>query len=53
MNGRGEPVYCIIILASTEINAKCIMGLQPWADIIGDLMVDIEENSHGIDKFYP
>jgi len=29
------------------------MGLQPWADIIGDLMVDIEENSHGIDKFYP
>jgi len=34
-------VYCIIILASTEINAKCIMGLQPWADIIGDPMVDI------------
>jgi hypothetical protein len=33
-------------------NAKCIMGLQPWANIIGNSMVGIEENSHGIDKFY-
>jgi hypothetical protein len=52
-NGRGEPVCCVIILAAMEISAKCIMGLQPWADIIGDPMVDIEANSHGIDKFYP
>jgi len=52
-NGRGEPVCCVIILAGSEINAKCIMGLQPWANIIGDPMVDIEVNSHGIDKFYP
>ncbi len=29
------------------------MGIQPWADIIGDPMVDIEANSHGVDKFYP
>jgi hypothetical protein len=29
------------------------MELQPWANIIGDPMVDIEQNSHGVDKFYP
>ncbi len=29
------------------------MGIQPWADIIGDPMVDIEANSHRVDEFYP
>ena len=52
-NGRGDPVCCVIILACTELTAKCIMGVQPWADVVGDPMVDIEANSHGIDKFYP
>jgi hypothetical protein len=36
-----------------ELSAKCIMGLQPRADIIGDPLVDIEATSHGINKFYP
>ncbi len=29
------------------------MGLQQWADLIDDPMVDILANSHGVDKFYP
>ncbi len=52
-NERGEAVCFITILASMEISAKCIMGLQPWADLIGDPMVDIETNSHEVDKLYP
>jgi len=35
-NGLGEPVCCIIIIAATEVRAKDIMGLQPWAPVIGD-----------------
>jgi hypothetical protein len=29
------------------------MGLQPWADFIGDPEVNLDENSNGIDKYYP
>ncbi len=52
-NGLGEPVCCVIILAAPEVRAKDIMGLQPWASIIGDPSIDFEENSHGPEKFYP
>jgi hypothetical protein len=52
-NASGDPVLAVIIMASTEINAKCIMGIQPWAEVVGDPMVDIEANSHGPNKFYP
>ncbi len=52
-DAQGQPVCCVIILASTEITAEHIMGLQPWAEISGDPMVDIKENSHGAEKFYP
>ena len=52
-NGNGDPVLAVIIMASSEITAKCIMGLQPWAEIVGNPMTDIEANSHGPNKFYP
>lgn len=29
------------------------MGLQPWVDFIGDPEIDVAENSHGLDKYYP
>jgi hypothetical protein len=29
------------------------MGLQPWVDFFGDPKVDIAENSHGLEKYYP
>jgi hypothetical protein len=29
------------------------MGLQPWADLVGDPEVDVADNSHGLDKYYP
>ena len=53
-NGKGEPVCCVIIVASMEISAKHIMGLQPWVpEVVGDPESNIEENSHGPLKFYP
>jgi hypothetical protein len=43
-NGQGEPVCCVIILASNEVTAKYIMGLQPWApEIVGDPAINIVE----------
>jgi hypothetical protein len=44
-DARGQPVCCVIILASMEITAKHIMGLQPWAEISGDPMVDFKETA--------
>jgi hypothetical protein len=35
-NARGDPISCIIIIAGKEITVKQRMGLQPWADFIGD-----------------
>ena len=29
------------------------MGLQPWEDLIGNPEVDVADNSHGLDKYYP
>jgi hypothetical protein len=52
-NGNGDPILAVIIMASTEITAKCIMGMQPWADLVDDPFTDIEANSHGANKFYP
>jgi hypothetical protein len=33
---RGNPVCCVIIIACVEITAKHVLGLQPWADFIGE-----------------
>jgi hypothetical protein len=53
-NGQGEPVCCVIILASNEVTAKCIMGLQLWApEIVGDPAINILEDSHGPLNFFP
>jgi len=29
------------------------MGLQSWVEVHGDLTMNLEENSGGLDKFYP
>jgi hypothetical protein len=52
-NALGEPICCVIIIAGKEIAAKHRMGLQPWADFVGDPEVDLNENSNGVDKYYP
>jgi hypothetical protein len=52
-NAKGEAVCCVIIFAGSEISGKHIMGLPPWVDFIGDPEVDVAENSHGLDKYYP
>jgi len=52
-NAQGDPICCVIIIACAEITAKHVMGLQPWADFIGDPAINIQENSHGLDKYYP
>ncbi len=52
-NALGQPVCCVMIIAATQVTAKDIIGLQPWAETIGDPELDFEENSHGLDKYYP
>jgi hypothetical protein len=51
--GNGNPVCCVIILAGSELKANHVMGLQPWVEAHGDVTVNLEENSGGLDKFYP
>jgi hypothetical protein len=51
--GDGKPVCCVIILSGSELRANHIMGVQPWAEVHGDIMVDLEQNSGRLDKFYP
>jgi hypothetical protein len=47
-------LFCgVIIIACAEITAKHIMGLQPWADFIGNPATNIQENSHELYKYYP
>jgi hypothetical protein len=52
-NALGQPISCVIIIAAAQVTAKDIMGLQPWAETIGDPAIDFEQNSHGTDKYYP
>jgi len=52
-NGLGQPVCCVIILAAAQVTAKDIMGLQPWAEPIGDPTINLSENAYGPDKYYP
>jgi hypothetical protein len=52
-NALGQPVCCVIIIAAAQVTAQDIMGLQRWAETIGDPAIDFEQNSHGTDKYYP
>jgi hypothetical protein len=51
--GDGNPVCCVIILSGTDLKANHIMGVQPWIPVEGDVTEQLEENSGGLDKFYP
>jgi hypothetical protein len=45
---------CIIILTALEVQAKKVLGLQPWVTTqIGDVTTNLEENSHGPEKCSP
>ena len=35
------------------VEAKHILGIQPWANIEGDPTINFESNSNGINKYYP
>ncbi len=52
-NAQGDPVCWVIIFACCEITGKHVMGLQPWADFVGNPEVDVADNSHRLDKYYP
>jgi hypothetical protein len=52
-NVKGEPACCLIILAASEVTGKDIMGLQPWVEYFGDPVVNMAENLHGPEKYYP
>jgi hypothetical protein len=49
----GRPLLCVIIIAGAEVDAKVRMGLQPWCNVEGDLMENLEENSNGLEKYFP
>ena len=49
----GKPVCCVNILLSSEVEAKHVMGLQPWAEVMGELATNSAENLGGIDKYCP
>ena len=51
--GDGRPLLCVIIIACSEIDAKTRMGVQPWCELQGNLVVNLEENSHGPNKYFP
>jgi len=53
MTASGAPVCCIIILACMEMEAKNVLRLQPWAEVEGNLVRNVEENSHSINKYFP
>ena len=53
MNACGEVVCCVIILMTQMVEAKHILGIQPWANIEGDPTINFESNSNGINKYYP
>ena len=45
--GDGRPLLCLIIIACSEIDAKTRIGAQPWCELQGNLVDNLEENSHG------
>jgi hypothetical protein len=49
----GKPICCVIFLSGSEIKANHIMGVHPWAEVQGNVIVDWEENAGKLDKFYP
>jgi len=51
--GDGRPLLCVIIIACSEIDAKTRMGVQPWCELQGNLVDNVEENSHGPNKYFP
>jgi len=50
----GDAICCVIILAIYEVEAKNIMGFQPWvSNTNGNPTINIKGNCHGLDKYYP
>jgi hypothetical protein len=52
-NALGEAICCAIILCGQDVEAKNVMGFQPWAEQVGDPTINMEQNSHGLDKVFP
>jgi hypothetical protein len=51
----GEPLCCAIIYCSQveDVDVAVRMGIQPWCEINGEGVTDLEANSNGVEKFYP
>ena len=52
MTASGVPICCVVIMVCQEVEAKHIMGIQPWAVIEGNLIKNVEANSHGHNKYF-
>ena len=53
MTAMGQTVCCIVIMACLEVEAKHILGHQPWAEINGEVTTNLNENTNGTEKYYP
>jgi hypothetical protein len=51
----GEPLCCAIINCSQveDEDVAVRMGIQPWSEINGEGVANLEANSNGVEKFYP
>jgi hypothetical protein len=51
----GEPLCCAVLYSSSakDVDAIVRMGIQPWCNIKGDGVQDLEADSNGADKYYP
>ena len=52
-NACSEAVCCVIIFATHMVEAKHILGIQPFANIEGDPTINLEANSNKVNKYYP
>ena len=51
----GEPLCCAIVYSSQveDVDVAIRMGIQPWCEINGEGVADLEANSNGVEKFFP
>ena len=53
MTTAGQSVCCIVIMACQEVEAKHVLGIQPWAEINGEVTTNLDKNANGTNKYCP
>ena len=48
-----QSVCCIVIMACQEVEAKHVLGIQPWAEINVEVTTNLDENANRTNKYNP